>query len=311
MHSIRVASMLGSKAVARGVVVTGCSSGFGELIAKTLAASGYRVFATMRDVQSRNAPAARELRDWAAEREAQLEVLELDVTSGTSVEQTINEVVRRASSVDVLVNNAGIAATGPLEAFSMAQVETLFGVNALGPLRVSNAVLPTMRMQGSGLIVFVTSALGRVLPRRGGLYASTKWALEGLAESLHYDVARFGIDVAILEPGSFPTQAVAKGTRAERQEIVQAYAVASPHQPPGQPIERGPHELPNPQDVADAVKKLIETAPRERPLRTVVGHVFTEGVAEYNSTYERVRDHLVEVLRRPDQAITWTTRPNS
>ncbi len=162
--------MLGSKAVARGVVVTGCSSGFGELIAKTLAASGYRVFATMRDVQSRNAPAARELRDWAAEREAQLEVLELDVTSGTSVEQTISEVVRRASSVDVLVNNAGIAATGPLEAFSMAQVETLFGVNALGPLRVSNAVLPTMRMQGSGLIgIGGVSALrrGAVWHRRG------------------------------------------------------------------------------------------------------------------------------------------------
>jgi NAD(P)-dependent dehydrogenase (short-subunit alcohol dehydrogenase family) len=311
MHSIRVASMLASKAVARSVVITGCSSGFGELMAKTLAASSYRVFATMRDVQSRNAPAARALRDWAAQREAQLELLELDVTSDTSVEQAVNEVVRRACGIDVLVNNAGIAATGPLEAFSMAQVETLFGLNALGPLRVSKAILPTMRAQQSGLIVFVTSTLGRVLPRRGGLYASTKWALEGLAESLHYEAARFGIDVAILEPGSFPTQAVAKGTSAERQDIVEAYAVAAPTQAPPQPTERGPRELPNPQDVADAVKKLIETPPRERPLRTVVGPVFTEGVAEYNSTYERVRDHLSEVLRRPDQAITWTKRPNS
>ena len=310
MHSIRVASMLASNAVARTVVVTGCSSGFGELIARTLAASGYRVFATMRDMQSRNAPAAQALRDWATQRAALLEVLELDVTSDTSVERAINDVVSRASGIDVLVNNAGIAATGPLEAFSMAQVETLFGLNAFGPLRASNAVLPTMRAQGSGLIVFVTSTLGRVLPRRGGLYASTKWALEGLAESLHYEVARFGIDVAILEPGSFPTQAVAKATRAERQEVVQAYAVAAPPQAPTQPTSRGPHELPHPQEVAEAIKQLIEMSAGERPLRTVVGPVFTEGVAEYNSSYQRVRDHLAEVLRRPDQAITWT-RPNS
>src|SRR5205823_4015979 len=101
------------------VLVTGCSSGFGELIVKTLAASGYRVFATMRDVQSRNAPAARALLDFAAQREAQLEVLELDVTSDTSVAQAITEVVRRARGVDVLVNNAGIAASGPLEAFTI------------------------------------------------------------------------------------------------------------------------------------------------------------------------------------------------
>jgi NAD(P)-dependent dehydrogenase (short-subunit alcohol dehydrogenase family) len=286
---------------AHTVVVTGCSSGFGELIAKTLAASGYRVFATMRDVQSRNASAARALR------EAHLEVLELDVTSDASVEAAINDVLRRANGIDVLVNNAGIAASGPLEAFSMQQMEMLFGVNVFGPLRVSNAVLPTMRSQRSGLIVFVTSTLGRVLPRRGGLYASTKWALEGLAESLHYDVARFGIDVAILEPGSFPTQAVIKGQRAERQEIVQAYTAAASPPPPPLPGDR---ELPNPQDVADAVQKLIETPPGKRPLRTVVGPVFTDGVAEYNATYERVRDHLSEVLRRPDQAITWTTRPN-
>src|SRR5437870_3206247 len=214
MHSIRVASMLASNAVARTVVVTGCSSGFGELIARTLAASGYRVFATMRDMQSRNAPAAQALRDWATQRAALLEVLELDVTSDTSVERAIN------------------------------------------------------------------------------------------------DVARFGIDGAILEPGSFPTQAVAKATRAERQEVVQAYAVAAPPQAPTQPTSRGPHELPHPQEVADAIKQLIEMSAGERPLRTVVGPVFTEGVAEYNSSYQRVRDHLAEVLRRPDQAITWT-RPNS
>jgi NAD(P)-dependent dehydrogenase (short-subunit alcohol dehydrogenase family) len=288
------------------VLVTGCSSGFGELMAKTLASHGHHVFATMRDVQSRNTPAADGLRRWAAANQARVEVLELDVTSDASVDGAVQEVMRRTKRVDVLVNNAGVAATGPLEAFSISQVERLFGLNAFGPLRVSNAVLPAMRAQRSGLIVFVTSTLGRVLPRRGGLYAATKWALEGLAESLHYQVAPFGIDVAIVEPGSFPTPATSKAVQAERADIVAAYDELA-----ARPSPSNPHhsvELPNPQDVADAIKTLVDLPPGQRPLRTVVGPVFTAGVADYNATYEHTRDHLAEVLQRPDQAITWTPR---
>jgi NAD(P)-dependent dehydrogenase (short-subunit alcohol dehydrogenase family) len=285
------------------VLVTGCSSGFGELIAQTLACAGHHVFASMRDVQTRNAAAAASLRDWAAQRGVHLDVVDLDVTSDTSVRSAVDTVLQRSHRVDVLINNAGVAASGPLEAFSLEQVEALFGLNAFGPLRVSNAVLPTMRAQRSGLIVCVTSTLGRVLPRRGGLYASTKWALEGLAESLHYEVSRFGIDVAIVEPGSFPTPATSKAVRAERSDIAAAYA-----QPASQTSAARDRqgELPNPQKVADAVKVLVDLPSGQRPLRTVVGPVFTEGVAEYNAAYERTRDHLAEVLRRPDQAITWT-----
>ncbi len=227
------------------VLVTGCSSGFGELIVKTLASHGHHVFATMRDVQSRNAPAAHGLRRWAAAQGARIDVLELDVTSDRSVDGAVQEVMRRTKRVDVLVNNAGVAATGPLEAFSISQVESRFGLNAFGPLRVSNAVLPTMRAQRSGLIVFVTSTLGRGLPHRGGLYAATKWALEGLAESLHYQVAPFGIDVAIVEPGSFPTPATSKAVQAERAEIVAAYDEHAVRPSPSN--QHHSFELPNPQ----------------------------------------------------------------
>jgi len=295
---------------ARRILVTGCSSGFGELTAKTLAADGHHVFATLRALQSTNAPAAQRLRDWAERHAAQLDVLELDVTSDASVDDAIGEVARRADGLDVLINNAGVATSGPLEAFAMHQVETVFGRNVFGALRTSDAVLPLLRAQRSGLIVFVSSTLGRVLPASGSLYAATKWALEGLAESLAYQVARFGIDVAIVEPGSFPTPALSKAIRAERTEIAAAYA----EQPSGQAVAAPPTgdasaTLPDPQEVAEAIKALVDLPPGQRPLRSVVGPVFTDGVAAYNARYEQARDHLAAALRRPDQAITWVPRP--
>jgi NAD(P)-dependent dehydrogenase (short-subunit alcohol dehydrogenase family) len=165
-----------------------------------------------------------------------------------------------------------------------------------------------MRAQRSGLIIFVTSTLGRVLPGRGGLYPATKWAEEGLAESLHYQVAPFGIDVAIVEPGSFPTPANGKAIPAADQAIAAAYAAVTPRVLPVVPAST--YVAPDPQEIADAVKRLIDTPPGQRPLRTVVGPVFTEGVAAYNAVYEQTRAQLAESLRRPDQAITWSPRPS-
>jgi NAD(P)-dependent dehydrogenase (short-subunit alcohol dehydrogenase family) len=288
------------------VLVTGCSSGFGELIAKTLATDGHHVYATMRGVQSRNAAAADNLRQWAREQALALDVLDLDVTDDGSVLTAVAQALASTDGIDVVVNNAGASAVGPLEAFSIEQMAGLIDLNVLGPMRVNNAVLPTMRARQSGLIVWITSTLGRVLPGRGGLYPATKWAAEGFAESLHYQVAPFGIDVAIVEPGSFPTPATFKSMEAANQEIAAAYAVRPPANVAArQPAPAG-HQPPDPQEVADAVKRLIELPAGQRPLRTVVGPVFTEGVADYNRTYEQVRAHLQESLRRPDQAITWT-----
>lgn len=288
------------------VLVTGCSSGFGDLIARTLASDGHRVYATMRGVQSRNATAADTLRQWAREHSLALDVLELDVADDESVRTALAHVLASADGIDVVVNNAGAAAVGPLEAFSIEQMAGLLSVNVLGPMRVNNAVLPTMRARQSGLIVWITSTLGRVLPGRGGLYPATKWAAEGFAESLHYQVAPFGIDVAIVEPGSFPTPATFKSMEAANQEIAAAYAARAPANAVARQPAAAGHQPPDPQEVADAVKRLIELPAGQRPLRTVVGPVFTEGVAEYNQTYELVRSHLQDVLRRPDQAITWT-----
>jgi len=264
------------------------------------------VYASMRDVQQRNAEAAQRLTAWAATNAAALTVVELDVTSDTSVRQAVDTVLATERGVDVVVNNAGASAAGPLEAFSIAQMAALLDLNVLGPMRVNKAVLPSMRARRSGLIVWITSTLGRVLPGRGGLYPATKWAAEGFAESLHHQVAPFGIDVVILEPGSFPTPATSKSMPADDQGVAATYAAFVP--PAGRapaPPADSTYQRPDPQDVADAVLELIGLPAGHRPLRQVVGPVFTEGVAEYNQTYERLRADLEEVLRRPDQAITW------
>jgi NAD(P)-dependent dehydrogenase (short-subunit alcohol dehydrogenase family) len=262
----------------------------------------------MRATTGKNAAAAQRLADWAMLNGHALRVVDLDVTSDASVEAAVAQVLASEGGLDAVVNNAGASALGPLEAFTIAQMAALLDLNVLGPMRVNKAVLPTMRARRSGLIVWVTSTLGRVLPGRGGLYPATKWAAEGFAESLHHQVAPFGIDVVILEPGSFPTPATFKSMDAEEASVVSAYAEVVPPLRRTSPVDPA-YRAPDPQDVADAVLELVELPGGARPLRRVVGPVYTEGVAEYNQTYERVRAHLEEVLRRPDQAITWTRHP--
>jgi NAD(P)-dependent dehydrogenase (short-subunit alcohol dehydrogenase family) len=288
------------------VLVTGSSSGFGALIVRTLARQGHHVFASMRGVSSRNADAAAELCAWAGRESATLDVVEMDVTSETSVQTCVEGVLARAGHIDIVVNNAGASASGPIEAFSEVQVEALYSLNVFGPWRVNKAVLPSMRRRRSGLLLHISSTLGRVLPGSGGLYPATKWALEGLTESLSYQVKAFGIDVVLLEPGSYPSPATGKAMQAEDRDVVAQYARAHAlvARLKGQPPDET-YRQPDPQEVADAVARLIDLPAGQRPLRSVVGPVFTEGVREYNDAYESTKAHLAEVLLRPDQAMTW------
>lgn len=294
---------------ARHVLITGCSSGFGELTAKTLASRGHCVFAGIRDCSSTNAARAQALRAWADSQRTALHVVEIDVTDQDSVDAAVAFILGAGPGLDAVVNNAGRGAVGPIEAFGQAQVEALFDLNLFGALRVDRAVLPSMRRRRSGLLVHVSSTIGRVLPAVGGLYAATKWALEGLAESLRYEVAAFGIDVAIVEPGAFPSPAMSKAMVAQHAGIGQVYADAAASVNP--PMDQAPpadYRRPDPQDVADAITRLVEAPPGSRPLRTVVGPIFTEGVAEFNAAYDAASRRLAAALRRPDQAITWGRR---
>src|SRR5258706_3941433 len=191
--------------MAHTILVTGSNSGFGRLSVETLARQGYRVFASMMAVGGRNALAAEALRALADREQLALRIVELDITDDESVEQAIASIVDSTGCLDVVVNNAGLAFSGPLEAFTPEQVRQQFETNVFGMVRVNRAALPHMRKQGSGLLLQIGSIGGRVALPFLGLYGATKFALEGLTESYRDELAPFGIDAAIIEPGTYPT----------------------------------------------------------------------------------------------------------
>jgi NAD(P)-dependent dehydrogenase (short-subunit alcohol dehydrogenase family) len=188
----------------RVAVITGASSGFGRRTAEALLAEGWRVYATMRNVSSSNAAFAAELTAAGAA------VVELDVTSDASVEAAAAKIESEAGAPDLLVNNAGNGFFGAVEAFTPAAVERQYATNVIGPLRVNRAFLPAMRERKSGLVIFVSSVVGRLAFPFGGVYASSKWALEALAEASSLELAPFGIDVAIVQPGAYETEIFGK-----------------------------------------------------------------------------------------------------
>lgn len=167
-------------------VVTGASSGIGHATAKALYNAGYRVFGT-----TRRATVGRS--DGAT-------MLTCDVTDDASVARLVDEVLATAGRIDLLVNNAGIGLFGAAEESSIAQAQVLFDVNVFGAFRLTNAVLPAMRLQKSGRIINLSSVLGLIPAPYAALYASTKHAIEGYSESLDHELRLLGIRVVLIEP---------------------------------------------------------------------------------------------------------------
>jgi NAD(P)-dependent dehydrogenase (short-subunit alcohol dehydrogenase family) len=183
------------------VLITGCSSGFGLETALAFARRGDTVVATMRTPEKAGA-----LLDRAAQEGVSVEVVALDVTDDRSVLAAVGEVADRHGSVDVLVNNAGVGYSGPIETIDIDRARTVVETIVWGAVRTLRAVLPHMRAQGAGVIVNVSSAAAR-LPGGGyaAFYSASKHALSALSESLAWEVAQFGIRVVCLEPGFYAT----------------------------------------------------------------------------------------------------------
>jgi NAD(P)-dependent dehydrogenase (short-subunit alcohol dehydrogenase family) len=248
----------------RTAVVTGANSGFGRLTAQAFAADGWRVYATMRNATSNNAQAAAELRATG------VLVVELDVTSDVSVDAAAETILAQAGAIDVLVNNAGTGHFGIEEAFTPSAVEAQFATNVIGPLRVNRAFLPGMREKKSGLVIFVSSVVGRFVVPFGGIYLASKWALEALAETLSYELTPFGVDVAIVEPGAYPTEIFGKTFGADDSAVVASYGDVAKI---SDQVSAGLGESANgknPQEVADAILRLAKAPAGHRPLRTSV-----------------------------------------
>jgi len=271
------------------IIVTGSSSGFGRLTVETLARRGHSVFAGMRASAGRNATAAGELRVLAEAEGLDLRVVDLDVTDDASVEAAVRSVVDVAGRLDVVVNNAGFAAIGPIEAFTPDQVRQQFDTNVLGAVRLNRAALPQMRAQGSGLLLQVGSLLGRLALPFTGLYAASKFALEGLTEAYGAELAGLGIDAAIVEPGSYPTNVGANGVLPADAARLAAYGAAFAHF--GAKAAAVAGVVPDAQEVADAIARVIALPAGARPLLTVLPGAYIagqpEGVGALNQASER------------------------
>ena len=182
------------------VVVTGSSSGIGYEACLVLARVGFRVFATMRNVNKGDL-----IRNAAEQGRLPIQVVELDVTKEHSVKDAISKIVQEARRIDVLVNNAGYGLGGAFEDSSMEEIRDQFETNVFGMVRVTQQVLPYMRKQKSGRIINISSGAGRLGYPAASIYVGSKHALEGISEALAYEVQHFGIKVSIIEPGVIKT----------------------------------------------------------------------------------------------------------
>jgi NAD(P)-dependent dehydrogenase (short-subunit alcohol dehydrogenase family) len=255
------------------ILITGTNSGFGWLASKTCAALGHKVYATMRDTKGRNTAKATTL-----VQQANIEVLDLDVTDGRSVNDAVAAIIKKEGRIDVVINNAGVYATGIAETFTDGDLDKIMDVNVRGPWKVIKAALPQMRKQGAGLIVNISSVSGRFSFPFQTMYNSAKFAIEGLTEGLHYEVRALGVDVVLIQPGVFPTEIFGKAVIGSDATVIGGYGELA--KVPGQ-IGAGIAQLfetakPDAQLVADAIVRLIDTPGGKRPLRTVVDPVTGE-----------------------------------
>ena len=278
----------------KNVIITGSSNGFGLKAAKDFADKGNKVFATMRNPEGKNAAKKAELEGYSDH----IKVVDMDVTKETSVKEAISNILAEAGSVDILINNAGIMYLGITEAFSVAQARFQMETNYFGAIRVMQAVLPSMRKAGTGLIINTSSLVGRMSPPFFGTYTATKHALEGYTQALRYEVSPFGVDVVLVEPGPFGTGLLASGQAPVHSEVLETYGELS-----GVPTAMGEsfaqmlqsEDAPDPQWVVDAYLKLAQMPSGERPTRTVVG--ITWGVDEINELTQPIQDRVLKEMQ--------------
>jgi NAD(P)-dependent dehydrogenase (short-subunit alcohol dehydrogenase family) len=275
------------------VLITGASSGFGRIIAETLARKKYRVFATMRNVSGRNAGVAAELREFAARESLYVQTLELDVTEDASIERAINEAAAKCGRIDVLVNNAGYGIMDLAESVTLQQAQRQFDVNFFGILGMNRAVLPVMKRQGTGLLLHVSSGAGRLAIPGMGLYCASKFAMEALAETYRYELASQGIDSVIIEPGAYATAIMDKLEPGEDSARKEGYGEMT--NVPQKIMAMLRNARSNPQEIGDAVLQIIETPPGQRQMRYRVGPG-GPGVQKINAVTDEIQAQMLEVF---------------
>ncbi len=270
----------------QNVLITGANSGFGRMMVDTLLASNNKVVAAMRGVEGKNQEAAQELE------QAGVPVVEIDVTSDESVNSGVEAGIEKLGGLDVVVNNAGVGVAGMQEHFTIDDFRKLFEVNVYGVQRVNRAVLPHFRGQHSGLVIYISSLLGRMTLPFYGPYNASKWALEALAENYRVELSGFGVDNCIIEPGGFATSFFGNLMQPSDQSRNESYgdfmnAPAQMGEGFNEALANNPEQ--DPQKVADAVADLVNGKAGERPFRTVVDNMgMGDPLKGYNDQLEQV-----------------------
>jgi NAD(P)-dependent dehydrogenase (short-subunit alcohol dehydrogenase family) len=251
----------------QNVLITGAGSGFGKLTTEALLEAGHTVVASMRDPEDRNRGPAAGLKEQGAK------IVEIDVTDDASVDTGVAEAIELTGGVDALVNNAGVGVLGLQESFTIDDWRRLFEINVFGVQRMNRALLPHLRDKNSGVLIHVSSLLGRFVLPFFGPYNASKHALEALAENYRVELSSFGVDSVIVEPGAYGTdfgsRLLLPGDTARNGSYGElAHAPAQQMEGFGEHFE-GPN-APDPQMVADAIVRLVEAPAGKRPFRTVV-----------------------------------------
>ncbi len=272
--------------MSKTILITGASGGFGKLTTLTLLEKGHAVVASMRGIEGKNKSVAEELKTAGAS------IVEIDVTKNDSVNEGVATAIEMTDGLDIVINNAGVGVMGLQENFTPEDWQKIFHINVFGVQRVNRAVLPHMRAKNSGLLIHISSLLGRMAVPFYGPYNASKWALEALAETYRAELSNFGIQSCIVEPGGYPTtfmENLVKPTDSTRDSSYGDFAQA--------PIEffnnfekaLGANPKQNPQDVADAISALIDTPAGDRPFRTVVDKMgMGEPIEGYNQQLQQI-----------------------
>lgn len=237
------------------VLITGATSGIGQACAAHLAGRGWRVFGTRRG-SSAGTPTG-----------SAFEMITMDVDDDASVQAGVDALLAKTGRLDAVVNNAGISLMGPIEDTATDEAKVQMETNFFGVLRVCRATLPALRKQGGGHIINVSSLAAVVGLPFSGLYSASKFALEGMTESLRHETRPFGIQVVLVEPGDFRTAITSKRRTTRASETNAAYGEAFARFKVKQDQDEA--QAPDPQGVADLIESILKN-PRPR-LRYTVG----------------------------------------
>ncbi len=298
------------------ILVTGASSGFGALTVRALADAKHVVYAGMRDIRGRNAEAEAAARGYADQRALTLRPIEMDVSEQASVDGAAAAVLAEAGRIDVVVHNAGHMVLGPTEAFTPEQVAAVYDTNVLSTQRVNRAVLPLMRAQRDGLVLWVGSSSSRGgTPPYLGPYFAAKAAEDALAVSYAAELTRFGIETTIVVPGSFTsgTNHFANAGKPADEYIATAYEAEYAglmDEVSLKLAELAPDDA-DPAEVARQIVKVVGTPKGSRPFRVYVDPA-DDGAEDVFRVGDRVRQWFYQRIGMLDLlSVRSSTSPTS